>query len=255
MYSVLNFSVLYLPPQLSVSYSSPKLNGANILSPSVRPLNYDLFLRCFSQSMLYSTRSALFPGGVSAGGAGRSSPPSALSLPKCSSRGMLYSTRSALFLIVFLESKVVKSMISTPICDRPSRAPPPNAHIWPRLALEKGSKSAFFNGEVVAQGSLKLPWRTPVPRGTGVPKLAQCGFSRYCAHRRDDSPMSPQSGTDPASSRKSPRSSRVAHVCETTRRSHPFFLFPMNYSLFPLSPSYFPIPPRCIILARQENNE
>ncbi len=50
-------------------------------------------------------------------------------------------------------------------------------------------------------------------------------------------------------------SSRVAHVCETTRRSHPFFLFPMNYSLFPLSPSYFPIPPRCIILARQENNE
>ena len=52
--------------------------------------------------------------------------------------------RSALFLIVFLESKVVKSMISTPIYSRPTRAPRPNVHIWPRLNLQKASKSALF---------------------------------------------------------------------------------------------------------------
>ena len=57
-------------------------------------------------------------------------------------------TRSALNLIVFLESKVVKSMFSTPTCGRPTREPRPNVHIWPRSALQKGSKSAFFNGEV-----------------------------------------------------------------------------------------------------------
>ncbi len=37
-----------------------------------------------------------------------------LCIPKCSLRSTLYSKRSALFLIVFCESKVVKSMISDP---------------------------------------------------------------------------------------------------------------------------------------------
>ena len=85
-------------------------------------------------------------------------PPTALSLPKSSSRRTLYSTKSALFLIVFLESKVVKSRFSTPIYGRPTRAPRPNVHIWPPLILQKASKSAFFNGEVeVAQGGFEMP--------------------------------------------------------------------------------------------------
>ena len=63
-------------------------------------------------------------------------------------RNALKSKMNPLFLIVFCESKVVKSMIRTPIYGRPTRAPRPNVHIWPPLNLQKASKSAFFNGEV-----------------------------------------------------------------------------------------------------------
>ena len=75
-------------------------------------------------------------------------PPTALCLAKSSLRRTLYSKRSALFLIVFCESKVVKSRFSPPICGRPTRAQHPDVHIWPPSILQKASKSAFFNGEV-----------------------------------------------------------------------------------------------------------
>ncbi len=120
---------------------------------------------------------------------------SSLYIPKYSLRSMLYSSRSELFLIVFLESKVVKSMIPTPTCDRPSREPPPNVHIWPRSALEKGPKSAFFKGEVESsgrEGGVKPPLRMS-PRRLG--ERASCRKSPWnfkgCAHRQDDSPMLP----------------------------------------------------------------
>ncbi len=105
---------------------------------------------------------------------------SSLYIPKYSLRRTLYSTRSALFLIVFCESKVVKSMIQTPTCDQPSREPLPNVHIWPRLALEKGSKSAFFNGEVVAEGRIKAAAPHSGSKGnrSSQPRIAQCDFSK-----------------------------------------------------------------------------
>ena len=77
--------------------------------------------------------------------------PRLLTLHRLSISGMSFQSPiviNELFLIVFCESKVVKSMICTPTCGQPCREPPPNVHIWPRLALEKGSKSAFFNAEV-----------------------------------------------------------------------------------------------------------
>ncbi len=222
MYSVFSFSILYLPPQLSVSYSSPKLNGANILSPGGSSVNYDLFIRRFSQSLLYSTRSALNPGGALTGRRCRcSSSHSSLYMPRSFFAATLYSTRRALFLIVFLESKVVKSMIHTPIYSRPTRAPRPNAHIWPHLAREKGSKSAFFNGEVESSRKVASPM---LPIGTIRIRIAQCGVMpqlHTSARRLADISRQVSHSPLPLSHLHSPSSFRPHRQLLTARRVHP----------------------------------
>jgi hypothetical protein len=141
---------------------------------------------------------------------------SSLYLPKCSLRSTLYSKRSALFLIVFLESKVVKSMLCTPIYRLSTAAPSLSVHIWPPLNLQKASKSALINGEVEG------PYRRCFPEVPIDPHLnshrartRKAASGRYCACQRDDSLAWP-----PAA---------AAHVCETTRR--PCIMPPLRTSV------------------------
>ncbi len=124
-------------------------------------------------------------------------------------------------LIVFLESKVVKSRFSTPIYGRPTRAPRPNVHIWPPLNLPKASKSPLINGEV----------ESAVPPLDAQPSAhnrasAQCvrylviQLSDSSTRRRWDYRMyySNLIRIRIAQCRARRRHAALAHVCETTRR-------------------------------------
>jgi hypothetical protein len=187
-------------------YCSPPVG---VLQPEVQVLFPPSALslpKCSSRRTLYSSNRALFPGGRR--------PEvqvfflhSSLYIPKCSLRSTLYSTRSALFLIVFLESKVVKSVIHTPIYSRPTRASRPNAHIWPRLILKKASKSAFFNGEVVAQDGVMPSLRTSAIRIADVaPSATPCqAAAPHSGSKGNRSPQARAMSRKAASRRYHPR--------------------------------------------------
>ena len=164
------------------------------------------------------------------------------------------STRqSELFLIVFLESKVVKSRFSTPIYGRPTRAPRPNVHIWPPLNLQKASKSAFFNGEVesavppldaqpsafnrataqcvryqviqLSDSSTRRRWDYRMYYSNLIRiRIAQCGIMpqlRTSARRLADVAV----GTRPQAA--------LVHICETTRRCFPLAPIDPRVNIFP----------------------